>query len=356
MSRSYLTERFDSFELESGRVLKDVVVAYQTWGQLNAQASNAVVVFHSMSGDSDAATWWNAIIGPGRAICTDTYFVVCANLLGSCYGTTGPTSINPETGRAYQADFPLCTVRDQVRIQQALLSRLQVNRVECVIGGSLGGFLALEWAFLDPTVGRIVAVATSARHSAWCIAWTEAQRQAIYADPQWKNGFYAPNHPPASGLGAARMMAMVSYRNPASFTTRFGRRVEPDNTFSVTSYLNYQGQKLVNRFDANSYVRLTQTSNSHDISRGRGSYLEVVRSIKQKVLVVGVDSDILFPLDEQRELAANIPKADLAVIESPHGHDAFLLEGETLNNIVNTWLRGAPTSTFHPSFSTVSCA
>jgi len=352
---SVFFKHFDEFQLESGCTLKKVQVAYQTWGVLNREGTNAVVVFHSMSGDSNAAVWWNAIIGPGKAICTNTYFVVCANLLGSCYGSSGPTSINPETGSPYSANFPVCTVRDQVGIQQELLQNLGVNRVECVIGGSLGGFLALEWGMMDSSVKRVISVASSANHSAWCIAWTEAQRQAIYADPNWEGGFYRAEEPPAQGLSSARMMAMLSYRNPASFSSRFGRNVQDDDQFSVTSYLNYQGKKLVSRFDANSYVRLTQTSNSHDIARGRGAYLDVLRSIKPKVLVVGVDSDILFPLDDQRELAAGIPHAQLAVITSPHGHDAFLLEGEALNSIITNWVRPKQKRSIKPSFSTISC-
>jgi len=361
---------FDSFELESGHVLDQVDVAYQTWGSLNASRDNAVVVFHSMSGDSNAASWWSDIVGPGKAIDTTTYFVVCANLLGSCYGTCGPTSINPETGLAYRGDFPVSTVRDQVRLQQELLQWLGVRSVECAVGGSLGGFLALEWALLDPSLKRVVAVATSGRHSAWCIAWTEAQRQAIYADPNWKGGFYDADSIPEAGLSSARMMAMLSYRNPASFTTRFGRETlatehvsgdhqsEPRSgeVYSVESYLRYQGQKLVDRFDANSYVRLTQTSNSHDLARSRGSYSEVLASIKPQVLIVGVDTDILFPLDEQRELASAIPGAQLAIIKSPHGHDAFLLEGPTLNKITKRWLSSKQKALFHPNFQHVSCA
>ncbi|MDA1029278.1 MAG: homoserine O-acetyltransferase [Bacteroidetes bacterium] len=365
------THLFDSVELESGRVLQNVQVAYQTWGRLNAERTNVVVVFHSMTGDSNAASWWGSILGPGRAICTRTQFVVCANLLGSCYGTTGPSSINPSTGVAYGSDFPVCTVRDQVQVQRRLLSSLGVCGVECVIGGSLGGFMALEWAVLDPTVKKVVAVTTSGRHSAWCIAWTETQRQAIYADPNWNGGHYSADAPPKAGLAGARMIAMLSYRNPASFTTRFGREKiladssainqnsgenAPEEPFSVESYLRYQGQKLVDRFDANSYVRLTQTSNSHDLSRGRGSYLEVLRSIKAQVLVVGVDTDILFPLEEQRELAEAIPGADLAIIESPHGHDAFLLEGDTLNGIIKKWFSGPRKIIAQPVFQQVTCA
>jgi len=367
-------QRFDSFELESGRVLAGVQVAYQTWGTLNAERTNAVVVFHSMTGDSNAASWWNSIIGPGRAICTNTYFVVCANLLGSCYGTTGPTTVNPSTGDAYRGDFPICTVRDQVQIQRRLISRLGVKNVECVIGGSLGGFMALEWAILDPSLKKVIAVTTSGRHSAWCIGWTEAQRQAIYSDPFWNEGNYSPASPPTAGLASARMIAMLSYRNPASFSTRFGREKvlsdrgalastdqkngvdDVQDVFSVESYLRYQGQKLADRFDANSYVRLTQTSNSHDLSRGRGTYLEALRSIKQQVLVVGVDTDILFSLEEQRELANGIPGAELAIIESPHGHDAFLLEGDTLNGIIKKWLSGTPKAVLQPVFQKVPCA
>jgi homoserine O-acetyltransferase/O-succinyltransferase len=356
-----LIQSFDAVELESGQSLSGVEVAYQTWGALNNERNNAVVVFHSMSGDSDAASWWNAIVGPGRAICTNTYFVICANLLGSCYGTTGPTSINPATGKAYRGDFPVCTVRDQVQLQRRLLEELGVREVECVIGGSLGGFLALEWAVLDPTLKKVVAVTSSGRHSAWCIGWTEAQRQAIFTDPNWNEGNYEPDQPPAAGLANARMIAMLSYRNPASFSARFGReRVPSENNkelaFSVETYLRYQGGKLVDRFDANSYVRLTQTSNSHDLSRGRGSYLDVLRSIRQQVLIVGVDSDILFPLEEQQELADGIPNAEFAIIESPHGHDAFLLEGETLNAIVKKWLGATQKSIYQPHFQHVSCA
>lgn len=338
---NFSTLVLESLELESGVVLRHVEVAYQTWGTLNESADNAVVVFHSMTGDSEATSWWGSLVGPDRAINTDTNFVICANLLGSCYGTSGPTSVNPATGETYKASFPACTVRDQVRLHQALVGILGVRQVRCVVGGSLGGFMALEWAVMDPNISEVIAVATSGRHSAWCIAWTEAQRQAIYSDPNWNNGYYEDGTQPEAGLATARMMAMMSYRNPASFTARFGRQqAATDSTpiYAVESYLRYQGQKLVNRFDANSYVRLTQTSNSHDLARGRGDYFDVLRSISSRVLVVGVDTDILFPLQEQRELASGIPNATLEVIPSEHGHDGFLLEGESLNRIVKNWL------------------
>lgn len=330
---------FDSVLLENGAVLRNVDVAYRTWGKLNAQKNNTIVVGHSMSGDSDVAAWWAPLLGPGQALCTQKHFVFCANLLGSCYGTTGPRSINPETGGPYSGDFPLITVRDNVRLQKRLLDEIGVREIAAVIGGSLGGMLALEWGLIDRSLQKIIAVATSGRHSAWCIAWTEAQRQAIYADPNWNGGHYAESDSPEAGLASARMMAMLSYRTPASFSERFGRSMMPGGSrYSVESYLGHQGRKLVERFDANSYVRLSQTSNSHDIARGRGRYVDVLKSISQPTLVIGIDSDVLFPLTEQEELADHIPGAELSVLHSPHGHDAFLLEAETLNSIVNRWL------------------
>ena len=349
-------QTFSHFQLESGDLLRGVEVAYRTWGQLSATRDNAVVVCHSLSGDSNVDTWWNQLIGPGRAICTDTYFVVCANLLGSCYGTTGPTSINPETNLPYASSFPVPTIRDNVRLQQKLLNSLGIQGVEMAIGGSIGGMLAIEFAIMEPTLKRLVAVATSGRHSAWCIGWTEAQRQAIYADPAWQGGDYSPDRPPVAGLASARMMAMLSYRNPASFAERFGREVMPatGRPFSVESYLRYQGEKLVDRFDANSYVRLTQTSNSHDVARGRGKYEDILASIRQQTLVVGVDTDILFPLTEQEELAWLIPDASLHVLRSPHGHDAFLLEGEELNSVVRDWLLSTDLN-LQPISNSTSC-
>lgn len=371
---NYSTVVLDSFTLESGFVLRQVEVAYRTWGTLNETGDNAVVVFHSMTGDSDATSWWGSLVGPDRAVCTLSNFVICANLLGSCYGTTGPTSLNPDTGETYRASFPICTVRDQVRLHLELVEYLGVQQVRQVVGGSLGGFMALEWAVLDPNVAEVIAVATSGRHSAWCIGWTEVQRQAIYADPNWNGGFYTSEVQPDAGLATARMMAMMSYRNTSSFGARFGRAAaaEKDNTdslraaapsippetranFSVETYLRYQGQKLVSRFDANSYVRLTQTSNSHDLARDRGEYIDVLGSIKARVLVVGVDTDILFPLEEQKELAQAIPQATLEVITSPHGHDGFLLEGDTLNHIVKNWLSGSTDQLHQPDYQLASC-
>ena len=358
-----------TLDLDEGSALP-VTLAYRTWGRLNAARDNAVVVCHSLTGDADAATWWAPLIGQGKAIDPDRHFIVCANLIGSCYGSTGPVSQRPDVGKAWQADFPEISVRDNVRAQQRLLRQLGVTRVELTIGGSLGGMLALEWAVLDPTVHRVVLVATSHAHSAWCIAWSEAQRQAITADPDWKGGFYAPDRPPAAGLAAARMMAMLSYRNPASFEERFGRTLQPAQPgiptgsaeesaqkplFAVQSYLHYQGSKLVERFDANSYIRLTRMANTHDVGAGRGGAEKVLGSLEQDVLVVGITTDVLFPLAEQRTLARLLPKGTLRVLDSPHGHDAFLLEADRLELLIRRWLAERQPVALH-STSSFSCA
>jgi len=335
------------FALESGRTLKGVEVAYETWGRLNDARDNAIVVCHSLTGDSHVPTWWPGLIGSGAPIDTDRYFVVCANMLGSCYGTTGPSSTNPETGRPYRADFPVPTIRDGVRLHRRLLDWLGIRRVHAAIGGSLGGMQVLEWGFervetaqaeheevrTEPFVKHLIPVATSGRHSAWCIAWSESQRQAIYADPAWNGGNYSAAHPPRQGLAAARMMAMLSYRTQASFETRFGT-----DTATVQSYLRHQGKKLVDRFDANSYVRLSESANTHDVARDRGAYPDVLARLTQPTLVVGVDSDVLFPLREQEELARIMPNAELATIESEHGHDGFLLETPQLGALLRDWL------------------
>lgn len=337
------THTFESFELESGTVLKEVVLAYRTWGTISTDCDNVIVACHSLTGDADVENWWAPLFGSGRTFDPDRNFIICVNLLGSCYGSTGPTSINPESGERYSGSFPITTIRDNVRAQRRLLDEIGITNVEAAIGSSLGGMIALEWALFDPSLKRVIAIATSGRHSAWCIGWSEAQRQAIYADPNWDNGFYSAASPPEGGLAAARMMAMLSYRTQSSFKDRFSREiVSEEQAFSVETYLRHQGKKLIERFDANSYVRLSQTCNSHDLSRGRGNYEKVLASIEQDVLVVGIDSDVLFPLAEQQELARHIPNAVLEIIDSTHGHDAFLLEADALNQIISRWLEPVP--------------
>lgn len=321
--------------LESGAQLYDVTLAYRTWGKLNAARDNAVLVCHALTGSADADQWWPGLIGPGRALDPAREFIVCSNVLGGCYGSTGPGDINPVTGRRYGGAFPNISVRDIVRAQAELLTQLGVTRLALVIGGSLGGMQTLEWAALYPErVGAIVAIGCGARQSPWAIAWSAAQRQAIYADPNWKDGSYSPAAPPAAGLAAARAMAMVSYRHWSEFDTRFGRAQHDNGEFEVESWLQHHGDKFVERFDAASYVTLTRAMDTHDLDLGRDRGRSDLSAVQAPALIVGINSDVLYPLVEQQELAALLPNAELAVLDSPCGHDAFLIETERLNQQV----------------------
>ncbi|HET7754009.1 MAG TPA: homoserine O-acetyltransferase, partial [Anaeromyxobacteraceae bacterium] len=281
-------------QLELGGTLP-VSVAYREWGRLSPAGDNAVIVCHALTGNADADRWWGRMFGPGRALDLEKDYVLCSNILGSCYGTTGPTALEPGTGMPWRAKFPLITVRDMVRVQAELARRLGVKRIRLVVGGSLGGMQTLEWGFMYPEiVEAIVPIACSARHSAWCIGISEAQRQTIYADPRWCDGLYDPAEPPAAGLAAARMAAMITYRSMPSFEQRFGRRAQAADLFAVESYLRYQGQQLVERFDAATYVALTRAMDTHDVSRGRGDFDDVLRSIPHPMLVVAIESDVLY--------------------------------------------------------------
>jgi homoserine O-acetyltransferase len=339
------TLTFPEFTLNDGTTLREVPVAYRTWGTLNAAGTNAVVVGHALTGSPDVSDWWGEMLGAGRALDPTEDFVVCLNVPGSPYGSVSPLTENPATGRRYGSDFPAVTIRDTVRLHRRALEQLGVRRVACAIGGSMGGMHVLEWAFETtddgaPFVQTLVPIAVGGRHTAWQIGWGEAQRQAIYADPKWQGGAYPPDDPPTDGLSAARMMAMVSYRSQPSFDGRFGRDEmtdQDDRPFAVESYLRYQGGKLVDRFDANCYVALTKQMDTHDVVRGRGDYEDVLASIEQPALVVGIDSDVLYPLREQQELAEHLPRASLEVLEAPHGHDAFLIELAALNDHVVAW-------------------
>jgi len=339
------TLRIQTFTLESGTTLRDVPVAYRTWGTLNAAGTNAVLVCHALTGDTAVDEWWAGLLGPGRALDPAKDFVVCLNVPGSPYGSVSPVTTNPDTGEPYGPDFPAFTIRDTVRLHRRALERLGVRKLACVVGGSMGGMHVLEWAFERtedgaPFVRSLVPIAVGGRHTAWQIGWSEAQRQAIYGDPKWRGGQYPPDDPPSSGLATARMMAMVSYRSQPSFEGRFGRDVmteQDDAPYAVESYLRHQGDKLVDRFDANCYVALTRQMDTHNVARERGEYETVLGSIEQPSLVVGIDSDVLYPLSEQEELAEHLPRATLEVLEAPHGHDSFLLEVEALNGLIGTW-------------------
>jgi homoserine O-acetyltransferase/O-succinyltransferase len=332
----------EGLALELGGSLPALRIGYRTWGTLDAAGSNGVVVCHALTGSADADLWWTRMFGPGRALDPEKDFIVCSNILGSCYGTTGPTSIDPATGEPWFGTFPAVTVRDMVRAQHLLATALGIRRVRLVIGGSLGGMQALEWALLYPDAVEAVAfIASTGRHSAWCIGLSEAQRQAIYADPRWRGGRYAGADPPSAGLSAARMMAMLSYRSQPSFEMRFARRQQTEELYAIESYLRYQGQQLVDRFDPATYVALTKAMDTHDVSRGRGDFDDVLRSLRQPMLVVSIDSDVLYWPWEQREVATLAPNARLAVMDSPHGHDAFLIDVDRLSDMIVDF-RGRP--------------
>ncbi|NWF89495.1 MAG: homoserine O-acetyltransferase [Ignavibacteriaceae bacterium] len=354
------------FLLDGGENLEKVRIAYQTYGKLNDEGTNAILICHALTGNSHAAGiltkeawdengntdllnkyfkmfkgksgWWDALIGPEKTFNTDKYFVICSNILGSCYGSTGPVSINPKTLKPFQIDFPSITVRDIVRIQKSLIKTLGVNKIRTVAGGSLGGMQALEWGIMYPElVESVISIGTSAKHSAWAIGISEAQRLAIKNDPEWLNGYYKKQ--PAKGLSLARQIAMISYRSMLSFEDKFGREyINNSKKFQVSNYLEYQGNKLVERFDANTYLLLTDVMDKHDISTNRDKTENVLKEMKTKLLAIGISSDILYPTHEQKYMAEHASNAKYAEIKSRHGHDAFLIEFDQLSKIIGEFL------------------
>lgn len=334
------------FELEGGGVLPEVEIAWQSWGRLDPGGGNAVLVCHALTGSAAADTWWPGLFGSGRALDPERDFIVCSNVLGSCYGTTGPASRRAAGGSAagerWGADFPPISIRDMVRLEARLLEELGVRRVRLAIGGSMGGMQAIEWPLLFPDrVEAAVVIAAPARHSAWCIGFSEAQRQAIFADPLWLGGRYPEGSPPAAGLAAARAVATISYRSRQSFEQKLGREEDQLGGFAVESYLRHQGRKLVERFDAASYVALTRAMDSHDVGRGRGGVAAALGRVDQPVLVVAIPSDVLYPPVEQEELARLLPQGRLAILDSPHGHDGFLIDVPALDALVLGFRRAA---------------
>lgn len=383
------------YDLECGEQLVDFPVAYKTWGRLNPDGDNVLLICHALTGSSDVLDWWGPLLGTGLTFDPSRFFIVCINFLGSPYGLCSSVSIEKATGKPYGPLFPLVTVKDDIGVQKLILDSLGVNKIACVIGGSMGGMAALEYsATYDKTgyVKTIIAVATSARASAWCISWNETQRQCIFSDPNYDDGYYyeTPNLRPDGGLSAARMAALLTYRSRNSFETRFGRKLPttqnsdssstnsdirlPRNKdeenwlmhnegsrssrnsvssfkgsdklqtyFTAQSYLRYQGDKFVNRFDANCYISISRKLDTHDITRGRidvdvtedplPKYLE---TLTLPHLIIGITSDGLFTYSEQELLSSHIPNNVFKTLDSPEGHDAFLLEFE----IVDEYCRG----------------
>ncbi|KAJ3855519.1 Alpha/Beta hydrolase protein [Lentinula lateritia] len=387
IDQSYLT--VPSFTLECGAELHDVPVAYKAWGTLNEERDNVMIICHAFTGSADVPDWWGPLMGPGKAFDPRRYLIVCGNVLGSPYGSASPITINPDTGKIYGPDFPPTSIRDDIRLHKLVLDHLGVSSVAVVIGGSMGGMAVLEWPLCTPPgyVKHIIPIATSARHSAWCISWGEAQRQSIYSDPGYQDGYYTSQ--PASGLAAARMSALLTYRSRDSFESRFGRKAQiqkearnpltppgspkiraeddarvahndgyrnsqtnsqsttpaPRTTtpiFSAQSYLRYQGDKFTARFDANCYIHITRKLDTHDLARSRSiegedqdddsaALARVLSTLPPRALVISISTDGLFTPSEQKEIAAHIPGAELVTVQSPDGHDGFLLEFEQIN-------------------------
>ena len=344
------------FTLESGGSLPSVTVAFETWGHLNHSATNAVLVLHALTGDSHAEGptgpghaspgWWQALIGPGAPIDTDEYFVVCPNVLGGCQGTTGPSS--PAFDDApYGSRFPVITIRDQVAVEVALADELGIEKWAAMIGGSMGAMRALEWSVGYPDrVERAVVLAVSAAASAEQIALCSLQVRAIKSDPAYSNGdYYFTGRSPTSGLSIARGLGQLSYRTEHEFDLRFARNTQDQESplhggrYAIESYLEYQGEKLTRRFDANTYAVLSTTMNHHDVGRGRGGVAAALRSVRARVTVAGIASDRLYPLEQQLEIARLIPGEETVhVISSEFGHDGFLLETEAVGAVVRTAL------------------
>jgi homoserine O-acetyltransferase len=366
-NRQFVTMATDRpLALEGGGSLREVTLAYECWGSLDATASNAVLVCHAWTGDSHVIGpagrghptpgWWEGMIGPGQPIDTNRWFVVCANVLGGCQGSTGPASPDPATGRPYGPRFPQVSIRDMVRTQAVLADRLGIRQWASVIGGSMGGMQVLEWGVTYPgRVRSLIPIATCAQASAQQIALGAVGRRAVRLDPRWRGGDYydaEPGDGPHEGLAVARMLAQIMFRSDDVFTDRFGRQLADGarfgdgfhlwQRFEVERYLDYHGEKLVRRFDANSYLVLSKAMDLHDIGRGRGGLEAALARIRVPVLTIGIRSDILYPVYQQLEirdgLLATGGRAEYIEIDSPHGHDAFLIDLDQVGAAIGRFL------------------
>jgi homoserine O-acetyltransferase len=359
----YLTvcDETDPLTLDSGNVLGPITIAYETYGKLNSDASNAILVLHALSGDAHAAGyhpgaknpgWWDAMIGPGKAFDTDRYFVISSNVIGGCKGSTGPSSINPETGKPYGLSFPVITIGDMVRAQRRLLDKLGVDTLLAVAGGSMGGMQALQWAATYPDkVKSVIPIATTARLSAQSIAFNEVGRRAIMADPNWNNGDYYDSEPPNAGLSIARMIGHITYLSDEGMHIKFGRRLRDRDSygfyfstdFEVESYLSHQGRSFIQRFDANSYLYITKAQDYFDIANGSGSLVKAFKDVSARFLVIAFSSDWLFPpyqsLEIVKALRLNGVDVSFCEINSKYGHDAFLLEAKQQTTLIESFLR-----------------
>ncbi len=325
------------FRLERGAVLPELEIAYHTFGEMNANKGNVVWVFHALTANSEATDWWGGLFGKNAAINPDKYFMVCANILGSPYGTTGPLSADPYTGRPYYSSFPMITIRDMVGAHKLLRDHLGIGKIAIGLGGSMGGFQAFEWAVQEPwAFGKLILVATAPKESPWRISVHAAQRLAIEADPTWKDNSRGAG---AAGVSASRAIGMLSYRNSQIFEkTQCDEGPKVDN-FKADSYIRYQGAKLANRgFNGFLLWNLTKALDSHDLGRGRGALIEVLEGIRVPVLQIGITSDLLFPAEEQRKVADRLCNVRYHEIGSLYGHDGFLIETERINKLIDGFL------------------
>ena len=328
----------ERFKLESGEELPSLEIAYHTYGELNKKKNNVIWICHALTASSDAADWWSGLVGERKIFDTKKYFIVCANILGSCYGSSGPLSVNPVTGRKYYSEFPQVTIRDMVNAHILLRKYLGIEKIFIGAGGSMGAYQILEWAVMEPKFfERTILMNTSARESAWGIAIHTAQRLAIEADSTWKK---EADEAGAKGLKAARAIGMLTYRNYETFAKQqTDDNNEKRDNYKVSSYINYQGDKLVKRFNAFSYWFLTKSMDSHNLARGRKKIEVVLKSIKTKILVIGMSSDILCPNPEQKYLAKHLSNSSLKIVDSGYGHDGFLIEWEKLTKAIGKWLK-----------------
>ncbi|WP_298520490.1 homoserine O-acetyltransferase [uncultured Methanobrevibacter sp.] len=350
----------EPIELDSGRTLENVTVAYETYGELDKEKSNAILICHALTGDAHAAGWhkgdkkpgwWDIVIGPGKALDTEKYFIICSNVLGGCKGTTGPSSINPETNKEYGLEFPVITIRDMVEVQKKLIDSFGISQIYAVIGGSMGGMQVLQWIVSYPAMmKKAIPIATAAMSSPQQIAFNAVGRQSIFSDPDWNNGnYYENNVIPRSGLSLARMIAHITYLSDESMDIKFGRGLQDKDEisydftvdFQVESYLKHQGETFVKRFDANSYLYITKAVDLFDLSIN-GSLIDGLKDVEAKVKVLSVDSDWLYPTEQSTEIVtalnANEVEVSFSEIKSNYGHDAFLLETGQLNYLFANFL------------------
>lgn len=351
-------EAAQPFRFESGEELGPITIAYETYGQLNHDKSNAILICHALTGDAHAAGWhpgdkdpgwWDILIGPGKAFDTDRYFVVCSNVLGGCQGSTGPSSLDPKTGHPYGLKFPVLTIRDMVNAQKKLVEHFGIERLLSVAGGSMGGMQALQWGVSYPDAVRsVISIATTATHSPQQIAFNEVGRQALMSDPNWNNGDYYNSEPPARGLAVARMVGHITYMSDTSMNAKFGRRFKNETSpfkfspeFEVEGYLQYRGDNFIKRFDPNSYLYITKAIDYFDLSNGHG-LAETFRDVKARLLVLAFKSDWLYPAYQSQEIARACKRAGVRAsyceLNSTYGHDAFLIESDEQTYLISHFL------------------